>query len=191
MIEALDLQKADLEGFLLQDLGSPVVVHSTHLHSPYIPSLHYPSVQVLELWYSKFNRRLLKGYTIPPLISLQEKAHTNTEQDMADHQYLQEHQGECFPVKGRLSARKAFSYKVTLAGESANPLFPPSPIKLPTGLSLEHTGNHSTGCLNIPVFLNNKQCTSEGNTYSQATFHLGNCDCFERQMSISQLKKFL
>lgn len=79
MTEALDLQRADLEGFLLQDLGSPAVLHSTHLHSPYIPSLHYPSVQVLELWCSKFNRRLLKGYTISLLLSPCRKKHTQTQ----------------------------------------------------------------------------------------------------------------
>jgi len=79
-------------------------------------------------------------------------------------------QGERFLIKGRLSARRAFGYKATLVGESTNKIFLPSPFMLPTGLPPEHTGNHSTSCLTIPVLLNNKKCASEDTVHSQTDY---------------------
>lgn len=165
------------------------------MHLPYIPSLHYPSVQLLELWYSKFIRRLLKAYTIYLLLSPCRKKHTQkhktknkTWQTISTYK---NNQGECFLIKGRLSASRAFSYKTTLAGESTNMLLPPSPFMLPTGLPPEHMGNHSIGCMTIPVLLNDKQSASEDNIHFQTAFHLGNCEYFERQMFFSQLKRLI
>lgn len=106
---------------------------------------------------------------------------------MADHQYLHEHQGECFPIKGRFSARKAFSYKVTSAGESAKPLFPPSPIITHRTVSRAHvtappaawTSQFSWITSNVPlrvIHVHKQPFTWE-------------TEYFERQMSFSQLKK--
>lgn len=142
--------------------------------SSYIPSLHYPSVQLLEPWYSKFNRRLLKGYAIHLLLSPCRKNHTQKHKTKNKTWQIistyKNKRGECFLIKGRLSARRAFSYKATLAEESTNELFPPSPFMLPTGLPPEHTGNHSTSCLTIPVSLNSKQCASEDNVRSRTDY---------------------
>lgn len=172
MTEALDLHRSGRILTARSWKPSCTAQHTlTQAHLPYIPSLHYPSVQLLELWYSKFNRRLLKGYAIRLLLSPCRKKHTQkhktknkTWQTISTYK---NNRGECFLIKGRLSAMKAFSYKATLAEESTNKLFPPSPFTLPIGLPPEHRGNHSTSCLTIPVSLNNKQCASEDNIRSQ------------------------
>lgn len=171
MTEALDLHKTDLEGFLLQDLESPVVPHSAHSHRL---TYHISPVSIIHL-FNRLNRGIpsltegcwkdtqFTSYYLPAGESTHKNTKNKTWQAISTYK---NNWKECFLIKGRLSARRAFSYKTTLAGESTNELFPP-PFTLPTGLPPEHTGNHSASCLTIPVVLKNKQCASEDNVHSQ------------------------
>lgn len=148
MTEALDLHKPDLEGLLPQDLESPAVPHSTHVRRSLTIYPQSPLSICSVAWTTVFQvyRRLPKGYAIHLLLSSCRKKHTQhhktknkTWQTVSTYK---DNRGKRFLITGRLSARRTFSYKATLAGETTNELFPPSPFPLPTGLPPEHTGNH-------------------------------------------------
>lgn len=150
--------------------------HAAHLHGI---TYHISPVSIIHL-FNCLNRGTpsltegcrkdtqLTSYYLPA----EESTHKNTKQT-TKHGRLsiyKNNQGECFLIKGRLSARRAFSYKATLEAESANKLFPASPSTLPQHCLQSTRGAPLLPVLTIPDLLNNTQRASEDNLHLQTDY---------------------
>lgn len=119
-LRSLDPHRTDQQGILPQDLESPVVLLSTHTftrdHLPYSPSLHYPSVQLLNHGTPSWTEGYWK-IAVHLLLAPCRKKHTHTKKNMAGCSVPTRTTKGGFLIKGRLSARTACSYKAILAEE--------------------------------------------------------------------------